>query len=95
MVIDALKEFGMPGAYLLDDYGERRAAMEHAAFPTLADEEGRIRAAVREDGRASSGTTTRCACSPRATTCPTASDDPSKKKMRPEMITRLLTRRLG
>ncbi len=35
-VVDALKEFGMPGAYLLDDYEARRAAMEAAAFPTLA-----------------------------------------------------------
>lgn len=34
--IDALKEFGMPGAYLVDHYDERRAAMEQAAFPTLS-----------------------------------------------------------
>ena len=34
--IDALKEFGMPGAYLVDQYDERRAAMEQAAFPTLS-----------------------------------------------------------
>jgi hypothetical protein len=33
--LDALKEFGMPGAYLVDEYDERRAAMEKAAFPTL------------------------------------------------------------
>ena len=37
LVIESLKEFGMPGAYLVDDYGERRKAMEQAAFPTLAD----------------------------------------------------------
>lgn len=41
--IDALKEFGMPGAYLLERYDERRAAMERAAFPTL----GARRAAFR------------------------------------------------
>ena len=35
MVIDALKEFGMPGAYLIDRYDERRTAMENAAFPTV------------------------------------------------------------
>ena len=35
-VVESLKEFGMPGAYLLGDYEERRAAMEQAAFPTLA-----------------------------------------------------------
>ena len=36
MVINALKEFGMPGAYLIDRYEERRAAMENAAFPTVS-----------------------------------------------------------
>jgi acyl-[acyl-carrier-protein] desaturase len=36
LAIEALKEFGMPGAYLLEHYDERRAAMERAAFPTLA-----------------------------------------------------------
>lgn len=41
--IDALKEFGMPGAYLVDDYGERRAAMEQAAFPTLASRRSAFR----------------------------------------------------
>ena len=35
-VIDALKEFGMPGAYLVDAYDERKAAMEQAAFPTVS-----------------------------------------------------------
>ena len=35
-VVAALKEFGMPGAFLLDDYEERRAGMEAAAFPTIA-----------------------------------------------------------
>lgn len=35
-VIDALKEFGMPGAYLIDRYDERRTAMENAAFPSVS-----------------------------------------------------------
>lgn len=35
-VIAALKEFGMPGAYLIDRYDERRVAMENAAFPTVS-----------------------------------------------------------
>ena len=48
MVLDALKEFGMPGAYLLDDYGERRAAMEQAAFPTLADKKGSVHPPLRQ-----------------------------------------------
>jgi acyl-[acyl-carrier-protein] desaturase len=34
--LDALKEFGMPGEYLVDQYATRRAAMEQAAFPTPA-----------------------------------------------------------
>lgn len=34
--IAALKEFGMPGAYLIDRYDERRTAMENAAFPTVS-----------------------------------------------------------
>lgn len=36
ITIEALKEFGMPGAYLVDQYDGRRAAMEQAAFPTIA-----------------------------------------------------------
>ncbi len=33
-LIEALKEFGMPGGYLIDQFDERQAAMERAAFPT-------------------------------------------------------------
>ena len=36
MVINALKEFGMPGAYLIERYDERRVAMENAAFPNVS-----------------------------------------------------------
>ncbi|MEX0750384.1 MAG: acyl-ACP desaturase [Dehalococcoidia bacterium] len=38
--IAALKEFGMPGAYLVDRYDERRTAMENAAFPTVSAKRG-------------------------------------------------------
>jgi hypothetical protein len=38
--INALKEFGMPGAYLIDRYDERRTAMENAAFPTVSAKRG-------------------------------------------------------
>ena len=48
-VIDALKEFGMPGAYLLDDYEERRAAMEAGRVPDARRQEGRVRPDLRED----------------------------------------------
>ncbi len=34
--LNALKEFGMPGAYLVNNYNERRDAMEQAAFPTMS-----------------------------------------------------------
>lgn len=94
MVIDSLKEFGMPGAYLLDDYGARREAMEQAAFPTLADKK---RAFVRLFSKMA-----RVVGRDNATRVFTEGnylsdgvDDPSVKKMRPELITRLLTRRLG
>lgn len=36
LVVEALKEFAMPGAFVLEDYDERRAQMEQAAFPTLS-----------------------------------------------------------
>ncbi len=94
MVLDALKEFGMPGAYLLDDYGERRAAMEQAAFPTLADKKAAFARLFAK--------LTRIIGEPNAMRVFTEGnylsdgvDDPSRKKMRPEMITRLMTRRLG
>ena len=35
-VIESLKEFGMPGAYLLDDYEAAARGDGEAAFPTLA-----------------------------------------------------------
>lgn len=41
--IEALKEFTMPGGYLLEQYDERRAAMEQAAFPTLATKRNAFR----------------------------------------------------
>lgn len=34
LLIDALKEFAMPGGYLIDQFDARQAAMERAAFPT-------------------------------------------------------------
>ena len=93
LVVEALKEFGMPGAYLLDDYESKRAAMEEAAYPTLAEKKAafaglyakmtRIVGAANamrvftEGNYLSDGT------------------DASKKKMRPELITRLITRKLS
>ncbi|HYM14217.1 MAG TPA: acyl-ACP desaturase [Dehalococcoidia bacterium] len=94
LVLDALKEFGMPGAYLLDDYGERRAAMEHAAFPTLADKKG---AFVRLFSKVERmvGHEHALAIFTEGNYLSDGVDDTSKKKMKPELITRLLTRRLG
>ena len=95
MVIEALKEFGMPGAYLLDDYDDapsgdgsrqrsRRSPRRRRAFVRLFAKMERIlgRAAamrVFTEGNYLSD----------------GRDDPSKKKMRPEMITRLITRKLA
>ena len=94
MIVDALKEFGMPGAYLVDDYGERRAAMEAAAFPTMAD---RTAAFVRIFNKMARviGKDNAMRVFTEGNYLSDGVDDPTKKKMRPEMITRLLTRRLG
>jgi acyl-[acyl-carrier-protein] desaturase len=93
MVIEALKEFGMPGAQLLDDYDRRRAAMEQAAFPTLADKKG---AFVRLFGKMERivGRDNAMRVLTEGNYLSDGQDDPSRKKMRPEMITRLLTRKL-
>jgi hypothetical protein len=77
-VLAALKEFGMPGAYLLEDYEARRAAME-AAAPTPPSARRRSRASSpRWSGW--SATTTRCGCSRKATTSRTESPDPSARR---------------
>lgn len=93
-VIDALKEFGMPGAYLLDDYGERRTAMEQAAYPTMA---AKKREFVRIFDKMTRvvGAENAMRVFTEGNYLSDGVDDPSRAKMRPEMITRLLTRRLG
>lgn len=92
-VLLALKEFGMPGAYLLENYEQRRAAMEAAAFPTMSE---RKDAFVRLFAKME-----RIVGHDNAMTVFTEGNylsdglpDPSRRKMRPEMITRLLTRKL-
>lgn len=94
MVISALKEFGMPGAYLLEDYEQRRAAMESAAFPTLAEKKGAfVRLFAKMERFLGRAATMRV-----FTEGYYLSDgrpDPSRKPMRPEMITRMLTRKLA
>jgi uncharacterized protein (TIGR04206 family) len=94
LVIDALKEFGMPGAYLLDNYDVRRAAMEDAAFPTLADKKaafvrlfGKMERVIGHDNAMRVFT--------EGNYLSDGVNDPSRKKMKPELITRLMTRRLG
>ena len=51
LVIEALKEFGMPGANLLDEYDTRQAAMENAAYPTLAEKKGALSRCSRSYAR--------------------------------------------
>jgi len=94
MVIEALKEFGMPGAYLLDDYDARRAAMEHAAFPTLADKTGAFVRLFAKMERVV-GRENAMRVFTEGNYLSDGHEDPSKKKMRPEMITRLITRKLA
>jgi hypothetical protein len=92
-VLAALKEFGMPGAYLLDDYEPRRAAMEAAAFPTLAERKeafvrlfAKMERIVGHDNAMEVFTEGNYLTDGQPST--------TRKKMRPEMITRLLTRKL-
>ena len=94
MVIAALKEFGMPGAYLLEGYGERRAAMENAAFPTLAAKKAAFSRLFAKITRIV-GRENAMRVFSEGNYLSDGVDDPAKKKMKPEMITRLLTRRLG
>ena len=94
MVVEALKEFGMPGTYLLDDYDERRAAMEEAAFPTLAEKKGafvRLFAKVtRLVGRENA-----LRVFTEGNYVSNGFDDSRRRKLRPELIARLITRKLG
>ena len=94
LVIDALKEFGMPGTYLLDDYNERRAAIEQAAFPTLADKKD---AFVRLFAKVSRlvGRENALRVFSEGNYLSDGFDDTTKKKLRPELITRLLTRKMA
>jgi hypothetical protein len=93
-VIESLKEFGMPGAYLLGDYEARRAAMEEAAFPTLA---AKKEAFVRLFGKMTRivGDANAMRVFTEGNYLSDGQPDPSRKKMRPEMITRLVTRKLA
>jgi hypothetical protein len=94
MVVESLKEFGMPGAYLMDDYGPRREAMEHAAFPTLAEKKGAfVRLFAKMERIIGHHNAMRVFTE--GNYLSDGANDPSKRKMKPEMITRLLTRRLG
>lgn len=94
LVVDALKEFGMPGVYLLADWDERRAAMEAAAFPTLAEKRG---AFVRLFEKVSGivGKENALCVFTEGNYLSDGFNDASKRKLRPELITRLLTRKLG
>jgi hypothetical protein len=93
MVINALKEFGMPGAYLLDDYDERRAAMEEAAFPTLAEKKSAFVRLFQKITRIV-GRENALRVLSEGNYLTDGTDDPTKK-LRPELITRLITRELA
>ena len=94
MVVESLKEFGMPGAYLLDDYDARRAAMEEAAFPTLADKKAAfVRLFAKMERIIGRDNAMRVFTEGHYLS--DGQEDPSKKKMRPELITRMITRKLA
>jgi hypothetical protein len=94
LVIEALKEFGMPGANLLDEYDARQAAMEDAAYPTLAEKKGAFVAMfaklTRVIGRANA-----MRVFTEGNYLGAGDAGTSQKKMRPELITRLITRKLS
>ena len=94
MAINALKEFGMPGAYLLEGYDERRAAMEAAAFPTLAEKKGAFVRLFSKVARIV-GRDEAMRVFTEGNYFSDGMDDPSRKRLRPELITRLLTRKFG
>jgi hypothetical protein len=92
-VLASLKEFGMPGRYLLEDYEERRAAMEAAAFPKISD---RTDAFVRVFSKMERivGKDNAMEVFTEGNYLSDGQPDPTRKKIRPEMITRMLTRKL-
>ncbi len=94
MVIDALKEFGMPGAYLLADYDERRSAIEQAAFPTLAEKKGAFARLFAKVSRLV-GRENALRVFSEGHYLSDGFDDTARKKLKPELITRLLVRKLG
>ena len=94
LVVDALKEFGMPGVYLLDGWDERRAAMEDAAFPTLAEKKKAFVRLFRKIGRLV-GHKNALRVFSEGNYLADGFEDSGGRRLRPEFITRLLTRKLG
>jgi hypothetical protein len=94
LVVDALKEFGMPGAYLLDDYDERRAAMEEAAFPTLAEKKSAFVRLFQKVTRII-GRENALRVFSEGNYLSDGFENKTGRKLRPELITRLLTRKLS
>ena len=84
----------MPGAYLLADWDARRAAMEEAAFPTLAEKRGAFVRLFAKVARLVGSENARRVFM-EGNYLSDGFDDTSRKKLRPELITRLLTRKLG
>jgi hypothetical protein len=94
LVLAALKEFGMPGVYMLSDWDARKAAMEEAAFPTLAEKRGAFIRLFRKIERLV-GRENALHVFTEGSYMSDGFQDPTKKKLRPELITRLITRKLG
>lgn len=94
MVVESLKEFGMPGVYLLADWEERRAAMEEAAFPTLAEKKGAFVRLFEKVSRIV-GRANALRVFTEGNYLSDGFDDGSRRKLRPELVARLITRKLG
>jgi hypothetical protein len=95
MIVEALKEFGMPGAYLLEEYTARQAAMEDAAYPTLADKKAAFVALFSKMERIVGRENALRVFTEGNYMGEGDEGAAPKKKMRPELITRLITRKLS
>ncbi len=93
-VIAALKEFGMPGAYLLNGYDQQRAAMEDAAFPAPADKKAAFVRVFTKMSRVI-GKSSAMRVFTEGYYLSDGIEDPSRKKMRPELVTRMIERQLA
>jgi hypothetical protein len=94
LVVAALKEFGMPGAYLLDDYDEKRTVMEDAAYPSPADKKVAFKRVFNKMAKII-GQDKTMEVFTQGYYLSDGVEDPARKKMKPQMVERLIMRQLN